>query len=174
MAFDFILGAWAVLGSAIGSGPGTAEIAAARLTAQAPPAAVGQPASRSIAASTAKATAKVAAAPTLTTPTAPADSPRYPRQPISAGMAAASGGGWRIHLASYRIAGNADSGWAEFRAKEPSVIGGLQPFTTIVDLPGKGSFTRLFGGPFVDRAAAQAACDALHRDHLYCQVDRGG
>ena len=92
-----------------------------------------------------------------------------PAHPTAEPAAAGGEGGWHIHLASYRSAGEADQGWTKFKHTLSAVLGALTPDKATVDIKGKGSFVRLLAGPFTDRATAERACAALAKAHQYCR-----
>lgn len=79
-------------------------------------------------------------------------------------------GRFLIHLASYRDAANAEPGWQILLRQAGGALSSLTPTTRQVDVPGKGRYTRLFGGPFANRADASSTCNALQRRDMYCQV----
>jgi cell division septation protein DedD len=98
-------------------------------------------------------------------PRAPATTPRAePKAP-----AAHPGGGYHIHLESYRSTAQIPESWAKLRAAYPAVLGPLSVSSATVTIPDKGSFVRLLAGPFASRAAADQACAALKQaKHSYC------
>jgi hypothetical protein len=109
-----------------------------------------------IAAAKAKAAAPASVKPTKPAPPAKsvqvtATKPPAPVPPAAAPPAAT--GGWRIQLGAFSQRGSAE---ALFRRLSGS-LGGRQAFYIPV-----GAITRLQVGPYPSRAAAQAACGALH------------
>ena len=75
-----------------------------------------------------------------------------------------------VHLASYRSRRQADRGWTILRRSHRSLLEGLRPEVSEVDLgPGKGLFYRLKAGPVASRPAAEALCRALRLRRQYCQ-----
>ena len=85
-------------------------------------------------------------------------------------MGGNSGGdGFGVHLASYRVAGNAQKGWEVLTARH-DVLKGRQARLAAVDLPGRGMFLRLKAGPFASRAAAVEACRMIEVTGDYCAV----
>lgn len=79
-------------------------------------------------------------------------------------------GRFRVHLASYRREADAERGWTVLSQRAPTLMQRLAPSTTVVDIPGRGRFVRLYGGAFATKAAAEAACFDLRRALGYCQL----
>ncbi len=94
-------------------------------------------------------------------PTAP------PRAPPGAPPAAA---GVYLHLASYRDARTAQSGWDELTADHGDVLAGLSSLIRETDLGDKGVYQRLYAGPTPDRATAVRLCARLKARDVYCAV----
>lgn len=82
------------------------------------------------------------------TPPAPAAAPPVKSQPFEA-----SGGGWRIQLGAFSQPGSAEALFTKLSGS----LAGHQPFYVV-----SGKVTRLQVGPYPSRAAAAAACGALH------------
>ncbi|MCF8500333.1 MAG: SPOR domain-containing protein [Rhodospirillum sp.] len=107
----------------------------------------------------------VKSAPTVAGPATPAvTSPA--KTAASAGNG--GGGGSGIHLASYKSEATAKAGWAELRAKYPSLLGPLTPHLSRVDLGAKGVYLRLKAGPLGGGGAAKALCAKLKAVGQYC------
>jgi len=80
-----------------------------------------------------------------------------------------------IHLASYRLMENAESGWWELRARFPSVLDDLEPRLEIAQISNRGEFLRLKAGPYDNFDEAASACAVLESVRVYCQpVDFSG
>lgn len=78
--------------------------------------------------------------------------------------------GFAIHLASVRSPGAANEEWARLAAEfdlDPSID---QVLPQRVEVPGKGVFYRVGGGPFATRAEAAAACEPLAAAGQYCAI----
>ena len=66
---------------------------------------------------------------------------------------------WRIQLASFRSAAEADVAWRRLRNSLPELLDGLTAATVEADLgPERGIYHRLTAGPLDSRAAARALC----------------
>jgi cell division septation protein DedD len=77
--------------------------------------------------------------------------------PASAASAPTSG--WRVQLASFRTAAEAELAWRRLKNRLPELFGGLKAETVEADLgPKRGVYHRLSAGPLDDRAAARALC----------------
>jgi len=68
---------------------------------------------------------------------------------------------WRVQLAAFRAAADAEAAWARFKARHGAVLSGLSPHYEQVDLGPKGVFHRLQAGPVADRDAARALCTRI-------------
>ena len=82
-----------------------------------------------------------------------------------------------IHLASYRSRKQAERGWSQLRRAHKSLLQGLEPQITKVNLgPGKGVYYRLKAGPVTSRGNAASLCRQLKRRRQYCEpsmIDAG-
>ena len=78
-------------------------------------------------------------------------------------------GGYGVHLASYRVAANAQRGW-QILSTRHEVLMGREARIAAVDLPEKGPFLRLKAGPFASRAGAVEACRMIKAMGDYCAV----
>ena len=77
---------------------------------------------------------------------------------------------FHVQLASLRTAEAAKVAW-EKRVKDAGpLLKDLTLFVAEVEIPGKGTFFRAQGGPFADKAAAQAVCDGLKEKKIGCFV----
>jgi len=80
-----------------------------------------------------------------------------------------------IHLASYRLMENAESGWWELKARFPSVLDDLEPRLEIAQIRSQGEFLRLKAGPYDSANEAISACAVLESVQVFCQpVDFSG
>ena len=75
-----------------------------------------------------------------------------------------------VHLASYRRAADARTGWAKLQRDYPDELGLLEPRIRAISIPGKGDFLRLIGGGFSSREKAAALCASLKDKGFYCAV----
>ncbi|MEZ5903605.1 MAG: SPOR domain-containing protein [Geminicoccaceae bacterium] len=78
--------------------------------------------------------------------------------------------GFAIHLASVRSPAAAHEEWTRLAGVldlDPSVD---QVLPQRIEVPGKGVFYRVEGGPFATRAEAAAACAPLAATGQYCAV----
>lgn len=78
--------------------------------------------------------------------------------------------GFYIHLESYKNAQGVKAGSEIMRKKFPDVIGGKQLATSTVEIPDKGTFTRMMFGPYDSKAAAALACKSVKAQGHYCDV----
>ncbi len=75
-----------------------------------------------------------------------------------------------IHLASYRSRQQAERGWSQLRRAHKTLLQGLDPQITRVNLgPGKGVYYRLKAGPVASRGDAATLCRQLKRRRQYCE-----
>jgi len=80
-----------------------------------------------------------------------------------------------IHLASYRLRENAESGWWELKARFPAVLDNLEPRLEMAQIRNQGEFLRLKAGPYDSANEAISACAALESVQAFCQpVDFSG
>jgi tetratricopeptide (TPR) repeat protein len=92
-----------------------------------------------------------------------------PSAPAPAAAPARSGG-FAVHVASIRAAGDIPGEWRQLTADYPQLERlELEPPQAIV-LPGKGVFYRLAAGPLPDRGAASRLCEDLHSMGQFCSV----
>lgn len=82
----------------------------------------------------------------------------------------ATGGTWRVHLASHRTESAAINEWQELLKANSQLYGQYDPLVSWVELQGRGSFARLELVGFTDRKAAEAACAKLRAGPRYCAV----
>jgi len=75
-----------------------------------------------------------------------------------------------IHLASYRVEGNAVAGWTSLQMLFPDLLASRQARLEAVDLGARGEFLRLKAGPFDTQADARAACAVIEAAGGWCAV----
>ncbi|WP_448187717.1 SPOR domain-containing protein [Azospirillum sp. sgz301742] len=140
-----------------------------------PPKAVPKPpqpvtAPGALAPSKAAPTPPAAAAPGTAPKAAPAAPQPATAQPPKA-PAAATGGGFRIQLASVHSEAEAAAEWKRLAARHPDALGGLSMQVAKADLGEKGVFYRVQGGS-VDEARAKSICAQLKTQNVGCVVVR--
>ncbi|MDG2045511.1 MAG: SPOR domain-containing protein [Maricaulis sp.] len=80
-----------------------------------------------------------------------------------------------IHLASYRLLENAQSGWAELQVRHGTVLGDMHARLETTHLDGRGTYLRLKAGPYDNARDAAQACRAIQESDEYCMpVDFSG
>jgi hypothetical protein len=87
----------------------------------------------------------------------------------SATTPAAAGGAYRIQIGSVKTNEAVAAEWARLKHRYPEILGPLKVSGGKVDLPGKGTFYRVQGGP-LDESGAKSACDHLKRQGVGCIV----
>lgn len=78
--------------------------------------------------------------------------------------------GFYIHLESYKNQQGVKAGSEIMRNKFPDILSGRQLATSTVEIPDKGTFTRMMFGPFDTKAAAAEACRSVKARGHYCDV----
>lgn len=111
----------------------------------------------------------VESAPRLTQPTFAATDSVFENE-AETQTASASGALFGVHLASYRGADEARSGWRKLQRDNPDELGLLEPRLEDVEVEDKGRFLRLIGGGLSSREKAEALCANLQSKGLYCSV----
>lgn len=118
-------------------------------------------------------------APAATTATAPPPSAKPAKKAAAVNarrvsrITPASGGDYRIQLASLRSSGAVERTWKRYVASHPGLLGGLGLTVVRRDLgSGKGVYYRLQAGPLPDAVAARDLCARLKRRKLNCLVVR--
>jgi hypothetical protein len=81
---------------------------------------------------------------------------------------------WGVHLASYRHAEEASTGWKKLQRENPDELGLLEPRIEKITIAGKGDYLRLVGGGFSSQQKAKALCDNLSSKGLFCRVAKFG
>jgi cell division septation protein DedD len=81
---------------------------------------------------------------------------------------AAAGGGWVVQLGAVHSEAEAKSEWNRLKGLHPE-LAGLSPEIVQVDLPGKGLFWRVRGGP-LEEAQARVLCSSLSKQGQGCLV----
>jgi cell division septation protein DedD len=75
-----------------------------------------------------------------------------------------------LQLGAYTSEERANEAWRSFRARHAAIAGSLSNEIQVASIPDRGTLYRLRIGPFPDRAAAMAACDALKAKGGACLV----
>jgi len=79
-----------------------------------------------------------------------------------------------LHLASFRSAEGARSGFEQAKAKNPQLFANLRYEARRTNVPGQGTFYRLLVGPFDSLAAAEAACVEMKKADQFCRPTPDG
>lgn len=88
-------------------------------------------------------------------------------------IAPASGGDYKVQLASLRSDDAVSRSWKRLVAKNPDLLGELKLTIVQRDLgAGKGVYFRMQAGPLPDRVAARDLCSRLKRRKINCLVVR--
>jgi len=153
--------------------PSAAPAAPVRATPLAPPA---DPAGASPA--PVQAAPSVMIPPPNTTP-APSAAPSPPvatapsvRAPAPAAPSGSGGwtGGSGVRLASFRTTAAAQSGWTKLQASYPALLGNLSPRIVPVNLGARGTYHRLYAGPFGTTQQARGICGKIREMGSVCDV----
>ncbi len=91
-----------------------------------------------------------------------------PGKPAAQVAAVPAGGSYLVHLASYKNAKNADSGWANLKGRFSTLLSTMSPTVKRVDLGTKGVFHRLYAGPLGSEDDAKKLCAAFKQRGVYC------
>jgi len=91
------------------------------------------------------------------------------RQPVSNAQPAPAGPKFMVHLASYRSAQEADSGWGRLLTEHGDLINGYDLAINRVDVPNKGTFFRVQAQGLPDFPAAEALCAKFTTRGAYCK-----
>lgn len=83
---------------------------------------------------------------------------------------APAGGGYVIHLESYKHPENLEPSWTQLQKKYRTELQGLGHMGKRVDIPGKGVYTRLLAGPISDHKQAERLCRQIKAGGHYCAV----
>jgi len=75
-----------------------------------------------------------------------------------------------VHLASYRSAKQAESGWLQIKRAHGNVLGNLDHEVTRVTLGSKGTYYRLKAGPLPSVSEAKSLCTQLKRRRQFCDT----
>jgi hypothetical protein len=73
----------------------------------------------------------------------------------------------RVQLGAWRTAIEAAQGWDRIQKRAAGVMDGLSPRVVPADLPGRGTFYRLWVGPVL-KASAMRFCARLQSKHIDC------
>jgi hypothetical protein len=77
-----------------------------------------------------------------------------------------------VQVGSLPSQAEAERQWSSLSARLAGVIGDLPHRFVQVDLPGKGTYTRILIGAFADRAGATELCGRLKRAGRDCLVQK--
>lgn len=105
------------------------------------------------------------------TQAAPAPQPAVQTSPAT--YTPAPTGPWAgagVRLASYSSAQGADAGWSRLQASYPNLLGRLAPRVETVSLGSRGTFHRLYAGPFASAAEARGLCGRISEMGSVCDV----
>lgn len=75
-----------------------------------------------------------------------------------------------VHLASYRSAKQAESGWLQIRRAQGNILGDLDHEVSKVTLGAKGTYYRLKAGPLPSVADAKELCAKLKQRRQFCDT----
>ncbi|SDE58311.1 SPOR domain-containing protein [Rhodospira trueperi] len=108
-------------------------------------------------------------APLAATP-APAPAPQPVAQPATTAAAPGAWAGAGVRVGSFRTMEGARTGWANFQSAYPGLLGDLSPRIERVDLGDKGTYYRVYGGPFPSASAARDLCGQIPEMGSVCDV----
>ena len=149
----------------IAPSPEPAPVAALREPTDLPDAVIDNPQAPEIASSD----VPVETAPRLTQPTFAATDQVFENE-AETQTASAALPLFGVHLASYRGADEARSGWRKLQRENPDELGLLEPRLEDVEVEDKGRFLRLIGGGLSSREKAEALCANLQSKGHFCSV----
>ncbi|WNJ98968.1 SHOCT domain-containing protein [Thalassospiraceae bacterium LMO-JJ14] len=75
-----------------------------------------------------------------------------------------------VHLASYRSAKQAESGWLQIKRAHGNVLGSLDHEVSRVTLGSKGTYYRLKAGPLPSVSEAKSLCSQLKKRRQFCDT----
>jgi hypothetical protein len=75
-----------------------------------------------------------------------------------------------VHLASYRSAKQAESGWVQIKRAHGNVLGSLDHEVSRVTLGSKGTYFRLKAGPLPSVSDAKDLCRKLKQRRQFCDT----
>lgn len=101
---------------------------------------------------------------------APAAPQAKPEQMMKKEPARPAGPQPAVHLASYRSAKQAESGWLQIKRAHGNVIGGLDHEVSRVTLGSKGTYYRLKAGPLPSVSEAKSLCRKLKQRRQFCDT----
>jgi len=79
-----------------------------------------------------------------------------------------------LHLASFRSAEGARSGFEQAKTKNPEVFANLRMEARRTQIPGQGTFYRLLVGPFASLTDAEATCVEMKKMDQFCRPSADG
>lgn len=113
-----------------------------------------------------------APAPKVTVPAPPPPPPAPAPAPVAPAKAVpAIGGDWLIQLGALRSAPDAEKEWGRIQRANSDILSGLKPDIVRVELPEKGTYWRVRGGPLSENGAKQL-CNELKNRNQGCIVAR--
>jgi len=102
-------------------------------------------------------------------PAAEASQPQ-PQQMAAKEPAKPAGPQPAVHLASYRSAKQAESGWLQIKRAHGNVLGNLDHEVSRVTLGSKGTYFRLKAGPLPSVSDAKSLCQELKKRRQFCDT----
>ena len=75
-----------------------------------------------------------------------------------------------MHLASYRSAKQAESGWVQIKRAHGNVLGSLDHEVSRVTHGSKGTYYRLKAGPLPSVSEAKSLCRKLKQRRQFCDT----
>lgn len=112
---------------------------------------------------TASAAPNAAGASAAPTPAAPKEMAKEEKPEMSGPQPA-------VHLASYRSAKQAESGWLQIKRAHGAVLGDIGHGVSRVTLGSKGTYYRLKAGPLKSTADAKSLCSKLKQRRQFCDA----
>lgn len=101
---------------------------------------------------------------------APAAPAQQPEQMAKKEPAKPAGPQPAVHLASYRSAKQAESGWVQIKRAHGNILGSLDHEVSRVTLGSKGTYFRLKAGPLPSVNDAKSLCRQLKQRRQYCDT----
>ncbi len=101
---------------------------------------------------------------------APSPAMQKPEQMAKQEPAKPAGPQPAVHLASYRSAKQAESGWVQIKRAHGNILGSLDHEVSRVTLGSKGTYFRLKAGPLPSVDEAKSLCRQLKQRRQYCDT----
>lgn len=108
--------------------------------------------------------------PTAKTQASAAPTESAPKPMAKEQMAKPAGPQPAVHLASYRSAKQAETGWKQIVRAHGQVLGSLEHEVSRVQLGSKGTYYRLKAGPLQSVSEAKSLCSQLKRRRQFCDT----